>query len=496
MPFSKKLARYARRTLLTLVVLATLVAGFVIEENWRGGRAWQEYAARQAALGDPVDVFPAPSSLPPERNFMKTPVLDRVLFAQDGSEELEVFERMGSPKVPGGSFQAWRAGRLSDLAAVAGIKTPEGADAAAARAAYLAGADAILAANAQAEMLAVLEELRQAVPARTESQVVRPVAITRAMPPDVPLPRLLVVRNLSSRLAVDACAALASGRHEQGWLDAMALVRLTRGFTDLPDGCLLESMAGGLFAQYVSQPVYEAWVRRSWTEAQWTRLQEELAKVTPLRSLERSLRVERAFVVNSFENVPVRKILLQNTASGETYPWWARSLEFIPGWVYRNKIAAAEDLNQRTALLGQSSTPGFLARLREDDARRERLRGPTTPANVLMQAATPDYRKVTDSALRAESTVALTRAVCALERHRLARGQYPETLAELVPAFLAAVPIDVIDGQPLRYRRLADGTFKLYSIGLNGTDDDGAPSDWKTGEGPRHGDWCWPQPAQ
>ncbi len=496
MPFSKKLARCVRRGLLTVAVVATLLVGFVLVENWRGARAWREYAAQQAALGDPVDVFPAPSSLPPERNFMKTPVLDRVLFMMEGGAELEVFEKMSSPKVPGGAFQAWREGRMCDLAAVAGIKAPEGADAAATRAAYLAGADAVLAANAQAEVLAVLEELRQAVPARTESQVVRPVAITRALPPDVPVPRLLVVRTLSSRLAVDACAALANGRHEQGWLDTMALVRLTRGFTDLPDGCLIESMIGVVLASHVAQPVYEAWIRRSWTEVQWARMQEELAKVAPLRSLERSLRVERAFVVNSLANVPVSKILPPETASGETYPWWAGSLQFVPGWIERNKIASAEDLNQRISLLGQRATPGFLARLREDDAQRERLRGLTTPANVLMQVATPAYTNVTASALRAESSVALTLTVCALERHRLARDQYPETLADLVPAFLAAGPIDVIDGQPLRYRRLADGSFKLYSIGLNGTDDDGAPSDWKTGEGPRHGDWCWPQPAQ
>ena len=35
---------------------------------------------------------------------------------------------------------------------------------------------------------------------------------------------------------------------------------------------------------------------------------------------------------------------------------------------------------------------------------------------------------------------------------------------------LASVPLDAVDGQPLRYRRNADGTFSLYSIGENGVD--------------------------
>ncbi|MBK8475290.1 MAG: hypothetical protein IPL39_03015 [Opitutaceae bacterium] len=101
-----------------------------------------------------------------------------------------------------------------------------------------------------------------------------------------------------------------------------------------------------------------------------------------------------------------------------------------------------------------------------------------------------------DMVLVAENNVTLMRAICGLERYRLAHRCYPETLAELAPAYVDAVPRDVIDGQPLRYRRLADGAFKLFSVGLNGTDDDGSPSDWKTDEGRRTGDWCWPQPAK
>ena len=37
---------------------------------------------------------------------------------------------------------------------------------------------------------------------------------------------------------------------------------------------------------------------------------------------------------------------------------------------------------------------------------------------------------------------------------------------------LEAVPLDPYDGQPLRYRRLADG-IAVYSIGKNGVDDGG-----------------------
>ena len=88
----------------------------------------------------------------------------------------------------------------------------------------------------------------------------------------------------------------------------------------------------------------------------------------------------------------------------------------------------------------------------------------------------------------------LALTACALERHWLAHGNYPEHLAELVPSYLDKVPLDIIDGQPLRYRRTDDGKFVLYSIGLDGKDDGGKPID------PKHKDsaesWFWPQAAE
>jgi hypothetical protein len=100
-----------------------------------------------------------------------------------------------------------------------------------------------------------------------------------------------------------------------------------------------------------------------------------------------------------------------------------------------------------------------------------------------------------------EATVA-----CALERCRLAKGQYPASLDALVPAWLKQVPADLLaaGGAPLKYRREADGGFVLYSIGLNRVDDQGKPAlpdkDWRgvQSDSPRldEGDWVWRHPGQ
>ena len=111
-----------------------------------------------------------------------------------------------------------------------------------------------------------------------------------------------------------------------------------------------------------------------------------------------------------------------------------------------------------------------------------------------------------DAALRkavsAEITQNMVVTAIALKRYDLRHQQLPTTLKELTPEFLPSVPIDCMDGQPLRYRQNADGTFLLYSVGANGVDDGGDPSLEKYVTGSNHYwqndhalDWVWPQSA-
>ena len=62
----------------------------------------------------------------------------------------------------------------------------------------------------------------------------------------------------------------------------------------------------------------------------------------------------------------------------------------------------------------------------------------------------------------------LARVAIALERYRLAHGAYPESLDVLAPQFIAQLPHDIINGQPLHYRR-ARLTVNSCSIPSAGT---------------------------
>lgn len=63
-------------------------------------------------------------------------------------------------------------------------------------------------------------------------------------------------------------------------------------------------------------------------------------------------------------------------------------------------------------------------------------------------------------------------AALALELYNRRIGRYPSTLDELVPSYLPSLPIDPLNGEPLRYR-LLNGSPVLYSVGDDRDDDGG-----------------------
>ena len=115
----------------------------------------------------------------------------------------------------------------------------------------------------------------------------------------------------------------------------------------------------------------------------------------------------------------------------------------------------------------------------------------------MSELAVPNYIKALNVLTRVQTSVNQAWIVCALERHHMERGQYPESLTELVPQFIEQLPVDPINGRPMKYRRTNDGKFLLYSVGWNETDDGGTPA--MTSDNPARadftrGDWVWRHP--
>jgi hypothetical protein len=104
----------------------------------------------------------------------------------------------------------------------------------------------------------------------------------------------------------------------------------------------------------------------------------------------------------------------------------------------------------------------------------------------------PALENVPRRAATAQTSADQAILACALERYRLAKGQYPEDLQSLPPQFISELPKDVFTGASYKYRR-ADGSFVLHSVGWNEQDDGGTMG--KVLFDDRSGDWTWEYPA-
>src|SRR2546429_2237026 len=86
-----------------------------------------------------------------------------------------------------------------------------------------------------------------------------------------------------------------------------------------------------------------------------------------------------------------------------------------------------------------------------------------------------NFARAHEAVMRTETYRSLTVAAISLKRYQLRHGKFPPNLDALSPDFFAAVPVDYLDGGPLRYRLESDGLIRLYSVGLDGVDDGGNP---------------------
>jgi len=91
---------------------------------------------------------------------------------------------------------------------------------------------------------------------------------------------------------------------------------------------------------------------------------------------------------------------------------------------------------------------------------------------VLAKFLVPGIDRLAEEDAHHAGLIRAARAGLAVERYRLARGELPARLDDLVPEYLKAVLMDPIDGKQLRYKKLEKG-YVVYSIGPDGTDDGG-----------------------
>jgi len=250
--------------------------------------------------------------------------------------------------------------------------------------------------------------------------------------------------------------------------------------------------------------LYDGLAQHSWNDVQLAELEQMLKPINFLADYQLSMRSEVAgstanldFFQHAYRS-DVKKVL---GASFSDMPW--TELLDVPwpsGWWDKNKSHMAGFLCHELATVDPQARlvfPKVDLDLKHQVEQARAKWDAYAPWNIWFTLSAAPLDNITQKYAEAQVWVDEARIACALERYRLAHGVYPGSLDALAPAYIAELPHDIMNGQPYHYQLRPDGTFLLYSVGWNQTDDGGIVvyrKDIPTVIDYNEGDWVWPTP--
>jgi hypothetical protein len=508
-----------RRRLIVLAWIVSLIALYYGIEDWRGHRAWtayrQDYEARVATLDLQSYV---PKEVPDSENFGSIPIA-RQWFTERNNTNFFYFKdhwtkaRNLTPDViPGERMPKGQRFQRSfeDLVAwQEAFATPESERKNSAKVIHSNKLDAASRAQAAPAVLAamtdddnVFEQMRAAT---NRPQVRYAIDYDLNNPWGILLPHLAQIKQTCLRLEIRACAELAEGQTDR----AMDDLNLSFFLIDSvkPEPFVITFLVRAACLQVALQPVWEGLAEHRWTDAQLQQLQSRLGSCNFPADFQRVFRAERAFGVLTADIFRERGLGLladfidpyQQTFKDSQGPVLDRTTlnvlgRILPrGWFDYEKLHYCQEGDRMFSSIDVEAKrvyPGVLATNAQE---LPTIAGAFVHHTLLAALITPSARKMMLKAAAPQTAADEAATACALERYRLANGQFPESLQALVPRFMTNLPNDIFTGEPLKYRRLEDGRFVLYSIGWNEKDDGGVSG--REAFAADEGDWVWEYPA-
>ncbi len=479
MPFSAKLIRRLRRFLIALACLATLLAASWQIENFRGQRAWAQFVEDQIKEGMPIDALPAQKPIRREENFFEDPAMKALIFGTPPPQGSKSLRKLSSLNAFSNADAS-----LEKIAEELSLSVPSTSSAD--PASILPPAEKIL--TYFDDWKGELEQLRDSSRTFPKSALVYPEPLTlQNLLKQSELVSMDDALGFSRILRLHSRAASHAGLAEEAFGDTLVQFKLSEGLLVSPN-TFLELLVGVAMTGELIESVKTPLSMHLWTADQLQLIQDKLSSFSvfmDLRKISMCLRAERnttLAIATSGEDQMIGRSLI---------PWWLPVSEQT--WWRHSLLLYAETLNRTCAILEKEPDRQHLRQRIVDLQQHEKaLRNLKSPYAAMTREWSIPMSEIIKGIGRHETMRRLALTACALERHRLAHGAYPDSLTTLVPAYLPAVPLDIIDGAPLRYRLNPDATFTLYSLALDGDDDNGrrippnVSNDLTT-----DGDWAW-----
>jgi hypothetical protein len=508
--------RNFKRSLFRIACLATLIALFYTEEDWRGWHAWNKFKREWEAKGEHFDFASAvPRPVPDDQNFALTPVIAssyETYFDKSGHEvrprNTNVVDRLSmmtwrdnpwaEAQIPKSDNPDWLASKKTDLKAWQDFFRSKPPTKSRETNAYpvvpqpQSPADDVLLALSKFDP--AIEEVREA----SQLPYSRfPLTYGNGEPADILLPHLAALHSCAQVLSLRALAELQNGQNEKALADVKLSLYLADSIRTEP--FLISQLVRNGILQMTLQPVWEGLAAHKWSDAQLMELDQALAKFNLLADFKLSMRSEMGFqgaIIEYFRHQPEQMINFSTDKyRNQGLPFPARIVwQLIPsGWFYQNQLKIARRMVESYLPLADENQ-GIISQTlaKRADAALEADTRHSTPYNLLEHELFPAFGAAAKKFAYAQNSVDLARVAIALERYRLAHGEFPESLDALAPQFMEKIPHDIINGLSLHYRRTDDGQFVLYSVGWNETDDGGVVGLTKSGGvNNEKGDWVW-----
>lgn len=354
------------------------------------------------------------------------------------------------------------------------------------------------------------------------------------------LPHLATHKALALRLARAVTVELHQGDLNAALADLRAMLSLARLQAEEP--VVISQLVALAIVHIAFGSSWEALLAPGWQDSQLAQLQADWQKLAFIPPMQRGLGMERTMIVDFFAKArrsPREFDQMTRLFSGGgvsspsgASPWMAgdfsgwlaqagdwlqaapeHTVQALRGalwrsyWSYQDELHYLEIMESFRQSLDQVAQGAAFVPVIEQTTNRfnqlfragaDTVSGQVTRrmSYLVTSQVTPSLASILNRLARTEAARQMAIAAIGLSRYRLAHHSPPSELAALAPQFLPSVPLDPMDGQPLRYRPSTNATFLLYSVGEDGRDGGGDANPVEvnarqyaifTGK-----DWVWP----
>jgi hypothetical protein len=279
---------------------------------------------------------------------------------------------------------------------------------------------------------------------------------------DVRLEHLSNLRKGMMLLNLEAICHAENGNSQSAFRSVISGFGLARSLNKEPIilSQLVRTACRGLAVSGIERTINRA----EFTDGQLAEIDRFLISAEDHSALARAYAGERCKFLNTLTKSEVLKSMISNhdvpiTPLLELYK--AIGLADMDAMIYLDFINEYIEITKLPLHQRQKASDALEARLTS-----------ISNIHVLLHILMPSLSRIATIEIREIAGLRAARTGLAVERYRLANGKLPDSLAELVPAYLESVPKDPFDDNELRYKKLENG-FVVYSIGDDLSDDGG-----------------------